>query len=140
LEPELYNLLNTTHHLLNLTNPPLAGDCWLLLFSGPLHYVVTPSSLLHQSVYDTTPNSTSTKPKVKKHSYLRGPLIVSTVQEDIIQWGNWLLASMSRSKTVQPPPLDVQLTDYGAAAQEPSLFAEPLLIVACQLTGRAFAY
>jgi hypothetical protein len=23
LEPELYNLLNATHHLLNLTNPPL---------------------------------------------------------------------------------------------------------------------
>jgi hypothetical protein len=36
LEPQLYNLLNETHHLLNLTNTPLVGNCWLCLSSGPL--------------------------------------------------------------------------------------------------------
>jgi hypothetical protein len=45
-----------------------------------------------------------------------------------------------KSKTVQPPPLDVQLTDHGEAAQESSLYVEPLLISACQLTERVFAH
>jgi hypothetical protein len=62
LELQLYNLLNATHCLLNLTNPSLASDCWLSLSSGPLHYVVTLVSLLN---HDATLNSTSTKPKVK---------------------------------------------------------------------------
>jgi hypothetical protein len=65
LNPQLYNLLNVTNHLLNFMNPPLAGDCWLCLSSGPLHYVVTPVRLLNQSMHDTTSNSTSTNPKVK---------------------------------------------------------------------------
>jgi hypothetical protein len=64
LEPQLYRLLNATHRLLNLTNPPLAGDCWLCLSSGPLHYVAAPVSPLNQSVHDATPNCTSTNPKV----------------------------------------------------------------------------
>jgi hypothetical protein len=64
LEPLLYNLLNATHHLLNLMNPTLAGDGWLYLSSGPLYYVATPVSSLNQSMHHATPNSTSTKPKV----------------------------------------------------------------------------
>jgi hypothetical protein len=100
LELQLYDLLNATHHLLNLMNPPLVGDCWLCLFSGPLHYVLTLVSLLYQSVHDAIPNSTSTKPKVSNIQLSRGPLIVSTIQEDTIQWGNWLLVNVLKSKTV----------------------------------------
>jgi hypothetical protein len=51
-----------------------------------------------------------------------------------------MLSNVPKSKTVQPPPLDVQLTDHGAAAQEPTLYVGPLLISACQLTGRAFVH
>jgi hypothetical protein len=51
--------------LLNFTKPPLTGDCWLCMSSGPLHYVATPVSLLNQSGHETPLNSTSTKPKVK---------------------------------------------------------------------------
>jgi hypothetical protein len=46
-------------------NPPLVGDCWLCLTSGPLHYVTTLVSLFNQSVHGAIPNSTTTKPKVK---------------------------------------------------------------------------
>jgi hypothetical protein len=31
LDPQLYRLLNSAHHLLNSTNPTLAEDCWLCL-------------------------------------------------------------------------------------------------------------
>jgi hypothetical protein len=89
---------------------------------------------LNQSVHEISLNSTSTKLKVKIYGYLRSPLIVSTIQEDTIQWGIWLLASVPRSKTVQLPPFDVQLTDHGAAAQTPSLFVGPLVISVFQLT------
>jgi hypothetical protein len=65
LEPQVYNLLNATHYLLNLMNTSLASDCWLYLSSGLLHYVVTQVSLLNQSMHDTTSNSISTKLKVK---------------------------------------------------------------------------
>jgi hypothetical protein len=65
LEPQLYNLLNATHCLLNLTNPPFAGDCCLCMSSGPLQYVATPVSLLNQSGHEAPLNSTSTKPKVR---------------------------------------------------------------------------
>jgi hypothetical protein len=44
LEPQLYRLLNATHHLLNLMNPPLVGDYWLCLSSSPFHYLVAPVS------------------------------------------------------------------------------------------------
>jgi hypothetical protein len=50
---------------------------------------------------------------------------VSTIQEDTIQWGNWLLANVPKSRTVQPPPFDVQLTDHGAPEQAPSLYVGP---------------
>jgi hypothetical protein len=49
----LESKLNATHRLLNLVNPPLAGDCWLCLSLGPLHYIVTLVSLLNQNVHDT---------------------------------------------------------------------------------------
>jgi hypothetical protein len=65
LEPQLYNLLNATHYLLNLMNPPLMDDCWLCLSLGPLLYVAIQVSLLNQSMHDTTSNSISTKSKVK---------------------------------------------------------------------------
>jgi hypothetical protein len=68
LEPQLFNKLNATHRLLNVMKPPSVGDYWLCLSSGPLHYVVTPVSLLNQNVHDTTFKSTSTKPKVKKYT------------------------------------------------------------------------
>jgi hypothetical protein len=132
-------LLDATHCLLNLTNPPLVSDCWLCLSSSPLHYVTTPVSLLNQSMHSATPNSTSTKPKVSNIQLSQRPLTVSTIQEDTIQWENWLLANVPKFKTVQPLPLDVQLTDHGAATQGP-LYAGPLLISAYQLTGRAFAH
>jgi hypothetical protein len=45
-------------------NLPLAGDCWLCLSTGPLHYVAAMVSLLNQSMHDVIPKSTSTKPKV----------------------------------------------------------------------------
>jgi hypothetical protein len=64
LEPQLYNLLDATHHHINLRNTPLAGDCWLCLSSVSLLYVVIPVSPLNQSMHDATHNSTSTKPKV----------------------------------------------------------------------------
>jgi hypothetical protein len=65
LEPQLYNLLNATHRLLNFTNPPLAGDCWLCMSSGPPQYVATPVSLLKQRGHEAPLNSTSTKPRVR---------------------------------------------------------------------------
>jgi hypothetical protein len=65
LEPQLYNLLNATHRLLNFMNPPLAGDCWLCMSSGPLQYVATMVSLLNQSGHEAPLNSTSTKPRVR---------------------------------------------------------------------------
>jgi hypothetical protein len=34
LAPQLYRLLNSTHHLLNSTNSTLAEDCWLCLSLG----------------------------------------------------------------------------------------------------------
>jgi hypothetical protein len=74
LEPQLYNLLNATHCLLNFMNAPLVGDCWFCLSSGPLHYIVILVRLLNQSIDDTTSNSTSTKPKVKNMQlYQRAP-------------------------------------------------------------------
>jgi hypothetical protein len=88
LEPQLYNLLNETYHLLNLTNPPLAGDCWLCLSSGPLHYVATPVSFLNQSVHETTLNSTNTKPKVKNIQLSQRAPNCIYIQKDTIQWGN----------------------------------------------------
>jgi hypothetical protein len=59
--------------------------------------------------------------------------------------GYYLVGELAASQgaqiqNLQTRPLDVQLTDHGAAAQEPSLYAGPLLISACQLTGRAFAH
>jgi hypothetical protein len=51
--------------------------------------------------------------------------------------GNWLLTNLLKFKTVLLLPLDVQLTGYGAAARELFLSVGPLLISACQLTGRA---
>jgi hypothetical protein len=48
--------------------------------------------------------------------------------------------NVPKSKTVQPLPLDIQLTNHGAAAQEPSLYVGPLVISACQQTGREFAH
>jgi hypothetical protein len=54
--------------------------------------------------------------------------------------GTWLLANVPKSKTVQPLPLDIQLTDHGEVAQELSLYAGLLLTNACKLTGKAFAH
>jgi hypothetical protein len=64
LEPQLYRLLNATHHLLNLTKPPLVGDCWLCLSSGPLHYVAAPVSPLSQSMHDAIATSMGMNLKV----------------------------------------------------------------------------
>jgi hypothetical protein len=64
LEPQLYNLLNATHRLLNLKDQPLVGDYWLCLSLGPLQYVAALVSPLNQSMHDASPNSTSTKPKI----------------------------------------------------------------------------
>jgi hypothetical protein len=32
LDPQIYRLLNSTHYLLNYTNPSLAKNCWLCLY------------------------------------------------------------------------------------------------------------
>ena len=45
LGPCLYQVLNAIHHLLNDTNPQLAGDCWLCLSLGAPRYLATPVPL-----------------------------------------------------------------------------------------------
>ena len=45
LDPCLYQVLSTTHHLLNDTNPQLARDCWLCLSLGTPRYLATPVPL-----------------------------------------------------------------------------------------------
>ena len=45
LGPCLYQVLNAIHHLLNDTNPQLAGDCWLCLSLGAPWYLATPVPL-----------------------------------------------------------------------------------------------
>jgi hypothetical protein len=91
-------------------------------------------------VHGATPNFTSTKLKVSNIQLSQRGANCISIQEDTIQWGNWLLANVPKSKTVQPLALDVQLIDHGAAAQELSVYAGPLLISAYQLTGRAYAH
>ena len=41
LDPHLYQVLNTTHHLLNDTNPQLARNCWFCLSLGAPWYLAT---------------------------------------------------------------------------------------------------
>ena len=48
LDLSLYLVLNTTHHLLNDTNPQLAKDCWLCLSLGASLYLATPVLLIQQ--------------------------------------------------------------------------------------------
>jgi hypothetical protein len=121
-------------------NPPLAGDCWLCLSSGPLHYVATPVSPHNQSMNDATPNSTSMKPKVNNIQLSQTAPNCIYNSRGYYPVGELLLANEPKSKTLQSLPLDIQLTDHSVAAQEASLYAGPLLIRACQLTGRAFAH
>jgi hypothetical protein len=42
LNPQLYRLLNSAHHLLNSTNPTLAEDCWLSLSPSLPQVLATP--------------------------------------------------------------------------------------------------
>jgi hypothetical protein len=116
LEPRQDRLLNATHCLLNLMNPQLAGDSWVYLCSGPLHYVAAMVNPLSQSMHDATPNSTSTKFKVSNIQLSqRAPNCIYNSGGNYTV-GDWLLANVPKFKTIQPPPLDVQKTDHGAAA------------------------
>jgi hypothetical protein len=113
-------------------NPPLAGDCWLCLSSGPLHYTTAPVIPLNQSMHDATPNSTSMKPKVSSIQLSqRDPNCIYNSR------GYYPVGELAASQCAQiqnstTTAMSVQLTDHDAAAQEHSLYAGPLLISACQ--------
>jgi hypothetical protein len=49
LDPQLYRLLNSAHHLLNATNTTLAEDCWLCLSPSLPQVLATPMDSLEAS-------------------------------------------------------------------------------------------
>jgi hypothetical protein len=138
LEPQLYRLLNATYWLLNLMNPLLVGDCWLWLSSGPLHYVVVPVSPLSQSEHDATPNSISMKPKVSNLSQ-RAPNCIYNLGENY-PVGDLAVSQCAQIQNCATTTIRCTVDRPWCGSQEPSLYAGPLLISACQLTGRAFAH
>ena len=53
LDPHLYQALNTTHRLLNDTNPQLARDCWFCLSLGAPCYLAIPIPLNNATAMGT---------------------------------------------------------------------------------------
>jgi hypothetical protein len=140
LEPQLYNLLNATHCLLNLMNPPLVGDCWLCLSSSPLHYVATPVSPLSWSMHDATPNSTTMKPKVRNIQLAqRAPNCIYNSRKYYPVGG----PAASQCAQIQNCTVTaIRCTVDRPSCNSPGTFfvCGTLLISASQLTRRAFAH
>jgi hypothetical protein len=49
LDPRIYRLLNSTHHLLNYANPSLAENCWLCLSPSLSQVLAIPMDSLETS-------------------------------------------------------------------------------------------
>jgi hypothetical protein len=107
---------------------------------GPLQYVATPVSLLNQSGHETPLNSTSTQPKVKNiQLFQEAP---SSIYNSKVYYSVEELAAdqCAQVQNCTATPIRCTVDRLWGSSRESSLSAGPLLISACQLTGRAFVH
>jgi hypothetical protein len=136
LEPQLFNLLNAIRHLLNITNPPLEGDSWLWMSSGPLQHVATPVSLLNQSGHEVPFNSTSTKPKVRNIQLLQKAHSCIYNSKGYCSVGELTSDQCSQVQNCTATTIKCAVDRLWCSSPELFLSVGPSLISACQLTGR----